>query len=101
MSIELSGLELYEDPVLVAAAMLTAACVLIASVLVQRRRRREVEAQVRRAKIELRASEARIRHLGGRLLSAQEAERSRIARDLHDDVAQQLSILISDLALAD
>jgi len=38
--------------------------------------------------------------LAGRLITAQEAERTRIARDLHDDVSQQLasvSILLSGL----
>ena len=29
--------------------------------------------------------------LAGRLINAQEAERTRIARDLHDDVSQQLA----------
>ena len=39
----------------------------------------------------LRASYDRIHDLAGRLITAQEAERSRIARDLHDDVNQQLA----------
>ena len=42
---------------------------------------------------ELRASEAGLRDLSGRLIVAQEAERTRIARDLHDDVSQQLAAL--------
>ena len=48
----------------------------------------------------LRASLDRIRDLAGRLLSAQELERARIARQLHDDVNQQLaavSIALSGL----
>jgi PAS domain S-box-containing protein len=32
--------------------------------------------------------------IGRRLLSAQEAERARIARDLHDDIAQRLSVML-------
>ena len=33
----------------------------------------------------------RIQYLAGRLIGAQEVERARIARDLHDDVSQQLA----------
>jgi PAS domain S-box-containing protein len=39
----------------------------------------------------LRFSFAQIQELAGRLIIAQEAERSRIARDLHDDISQQLA----------
>ena len=35
----------------------------------------------------------RIQHLAGRLLSAQEDERHKLARELHDDVGQRLSLL--------
>ena len=38
-----------------------------------------------------RASHARIQDLAGKLIIVQEAERSRIARELHDDVNQQLA----------
>ena len=41
----------------------------------------------------LQASNREIRHLAGSLISAQDAERARIARDLHDDVSQQLAAL--------
>jgi signal transduction histidine kinase len=44
------------------------------------------------------AKSQQISHLLGRLIAAQETERSRIARDLHDDVSQRiagLSIMIS------
>ncbi len=37
------------------------------------------------------ASQREIHHLAGRLIEAQDAERARIARDLHDDVSQQLA----------
>ena len=50
-------------------------------------------AQRRRAEAELRTSFARIRELGRRLLTAQETERTRIARELHDDIGQQLAML--------
>ena len=49
------------------------------------------------ARVVSRTSYERIRHLGSRLLNAQEAERSRIARELHDDISQQLALLTMDL----
>ncbi len=42
---------------------------------------------------ERKTSEETLRTLTGRLISAQEAERSRIARDLHDDFSQRLALL--------
>ena len=41
----------------------------------------------------LRQSYDRIEDLAGRLITAQEAERTRIARELHDDITQQLAAL--------
>jgi PAS domain S-box-containing protein len=38
--------------------------------------------------------------LGGRLINAQEEERSRIARELHDDVSQRLALLAVELEYA-
>ncbi len=38
-----------------------------------------------------------LERVGGRLLQAQEEERSRIARDLHDDICQQLALLAIDI----
>ncbi len=44
----------------------------------------------------LRASRQELRVLAGRLLNAQEEERSRLARELHDDVTQRLAMLAID-----
>jgi signal transduction histidine kinase len=55
----------------------------ITSLLLERRRRR--------------AAEVRARQLSGRLITAQEEERSRIARDLHDDASQRLALLAIEL----
>ena len=68
-----------------AAGLLLAQSGLIGALLVQARRRRRAE--------------ARIRDLASRLLGAQDAERSRIARELHDDVSQQTALLSIDLQL--
>jgi signal transduction histidine kinase len=42
-------------------------------------------------------AEEALRSLGGRLINAQEEERSRVARELHDDLNQQLAILSIEL----
>ena len=53
--------------------------------------RKRAEQMLRENETALRASYDRIQDLAGRLITAQEAERSRIASDLHDDVNQQLA----------
>jgi signal transduction histidine kinase len=57
----------------------------IGALLMQHRRRREAEDGLRR--------------LSARLMTAQEDERRRIARDLHDDVCQRLVLMAVDLDL--
>lgn len=42
-------------------------------------------------------AEQELAHLGGGLLQAQEAERARIARELHDGISQQLAVLALEL----
>jgi two-component system sensor histidine kinase UhpB len=53
--------------------------------------RKRAEQTLRENETALRVSYDRIQDLAGRLITAQEAERSRIASDLHDDVNQQLA----------
>ena len=48
---------------------------------------------------ERRNAEAAARDLGGRLINAQEKERSRIARELHDDLSQKLALLSVELEM--
>jgi len=43
------------------------------------------------------AAEEQLHQLSGRLITAQEEERSRIARDLHDDAGQRLALLAIEL----
>jgi signal transduction histidine kinase len=89
--------ERYKEYIVGAIAILLAQAALIVGLLVQAARRQRAEAQVRRNQQELQRNSERIRDLGGRLLGAQEAERSRLARELHDDVGQQMALLAMDL----
>jgi len=54
---------------------------------------KQAEQALRENETALRASYDRIQDLAGGLIKAQEAERSRIASELHDDVNQQLASL--------
>jgi signal transduction histidine kinase len=69
-----------------AAALLLAEAALIAGLLVQRSRRRRAEAKLIESQ-----TEVHVAHV--RTLDAQEAERIRIARELHDDIGQRMAVL--------
>ena len=81
---EASAWEKYRLYIFAAVSLVVLQSVLIAVLVVNRANRR-------RAQNALRESYARIRDLAGRLITAQEAERARIARDLHDDVGQRVA----------
>ena len=89
----------YRTYILAALAVLTIQTVLIAGLLIQRARRRRAEADLRGSQTELLKSYERNRDLGSRLLKAQETERSRIARELHDDICQRMLLLTIELQL--
>ena len=77
---------------------------LIAGLLLQRSRRRRAESALRVNEHALQVSQEDTRRLAGRLIAAQEVERARIARELHDDVSQKVALLamdISQIALSD
>jgi signal transduction histidine kinase len=89
----------YEEYILTVAFVVAGETALVVTLLLQRRRRRQAEEQLRGSEAQLRSSYDRIRDLGGRLLTAQETERARIARELHDDISQQVALLAIDLEL--
>jgi signal transduction histidine kinase len=88
---ELSAWEEYRVYILTATIVVGLQSALITGLVIQRARRRRTELSLREHETELRRSSDRNQDLAGRLITAQEAERSRIARDLHDDVSQQLA----------
>jgi two-component system sensor histidine kinase UhpB len=90
----------YRWYVVTATALFVLQAGLIATLLVQRARRRRAELAVRSREAALQESHTQIRDLAGRLITAQEEERGRIARDLHDDFGQRLASLSIGLSNA-
>jgi signal transduction histidine kinase len=94
---EPSAWERYKVYIVGAVTALLAQAALIAGLLIHRAKRHDAEQQMHRSQAALRKSYERVRHLGYRLLNAQERERARIARELHDDISQQLAVLQWDV----
>ena len=100
----LSMWDQYRRYIIGAIVLFLAQAALIGGLLVHRAQRQRIEFELRSRERELRGSEARlrgsyeqIRDLSRRLLGEQEAERARIARELHDDINQQLALLAFEL----
>ncbi len=70
---------------------------LIIGLLIQHARRRRAEQALRTNEQALRASHDDTRKLAGRIIAAQEVERARIARELHDDISQKVALLAMDI----
>ncbi len=83
----------YKVAIIGVAALCLLETLLIAALLLQRSRRRQAERNLTESRND-------VRSLAGRLIVAQEDERRRIGRELHDDLSQQLSavsVLVSSL----
>jgi len=90
---ELPSWRRYLWTLLATVALVTVQGVIIGALLVQRRTRRRIEAALRLSEEKARTSYNEVRDLAGRLISAREGERTRIARDLHDDIGQRVASL--------
>ena len=60
--------------------------------------RKQAEEALHRKQRELQRSQAQLQDLTAKLFTAQDSERQRIARDLHDDFSQRLAALVLDVA---
>jgi len=85
-----SAWEAHRNVILGSGLIVTVQLLLIGGLLAQRAKRRRAENTIRASEASLRTSYERIRQLAGRLINAQEAARAGLARDLHDDICQQL-----------
>jgi signal transduction histidine kinase len=70
---------------------------LLGQIFVNALERRRAEEATRESEKALRQNESDLRKLAGRLIYAQEEERSRLARELHDDLAQRLTVFAIDV----
>jgi signal transduction histidine kinase len=85
--------EQYRWYIVGALSLIVFQTLLVVTLLLQRRQRRHVEAALRKSEEKARTSYDEVRDLAGRLISAREGERTRIARDLHDDIGQRVASL--------
>jgi signal transduction histidine kinase len=81
----------YKSYIVGVAALVLLQSAFIAGLVIQHARRRRTELALRKSEQQHRAMAEQNEDLAGRLITAQDAERTRIARDLHDDVSQQLA----------
>jgi signal transduction histidine kinase len=91
-----SAHEIYHSRLLVVVSIAVIESVLIAVLLHSRFKSRSVEAALHQREGASGKAKERI-SIGGKLIHAQEQERARIARELHDDISQRLALLANGL----
>ncbi len=79
------------------ASVLLVQTALISALLVSRARQQRAEQSLRESEGRLKVAHATLSSLNRWLIQAQEQERSRVARELHDDVCQRMVLLAIDL----
>jgi len=90
--------ERYKWVIVAGSSALIGQALLIGALLVHRARRRRAEQSLQEHVADLRTARSSLSHLSGRLMEAQEQERARLARELHDDLGQKMSFLAMDVA---
>ncbi len=87
----------FRGPILAAVALTLLQSAFITGLLVSRRRLRVSQAALTESEARLRKAAGEARDFAGRLIHAQEDERSRLGRELHDDITQRLAVLAIDV----
>ena len=95
---ETSTWERYKSTIMAVVGILALQSVLIVALLFERRIRRRAQTTLRDNETVLRRSRDQIQDLAGQLITTQEVERARLARELHDDVSQQLAAFSIDIS---
>jgi signal transduction histidine kinase len=81
----------YRSVIIVTGVVVVLQMVLIVALLLETSVRRRAQIALRDNEAALKARTDQVRDLAGQLITAQEAERARIARELHDDIGQRIA----------
>lgn len=79
------------------SVLVIAQALLIGALLANRVKRRRAEQRLRQNVVDLDGARDALSNLSRRLMGAQEEERTRVARELHDDIGQRMTFLAMDL----
>jgi len=81
----------YRSVIIVTGVVVVLQMLLIVALLLETNVRRRAQVALRDNEAALKARTDQVRDLAGQLITAQEAERARIARELHDDIGQRIA----------
>ena len=97
---EPSAWQRYKRIILTVLFLLVVSTGITVYLLIERAKRIRVQQALEAELAERKKAEAALMDLSGRLINAHEEERSRIARELHDDFNQRLAVLVINLKRA-